>query len=101
MWQLDELRRREKHTLELLAICTSTHNVLVLIKGCTNCGRKQVAPPGAGPLNQYGFTSIPAWISNYNHCNMWNEITYPIPNFHVAAAEIVNGRVIPFHSLDM
>ena len=26
----------------------------------------------------------PALISNYIHCNTWNEITYPLPNFNNA-----------------
>ena len=28
------------------------------------------------PLNEYGLTSIPGWISNYIHYKVWNEITY-------------------------
>ena len=33
-------------------------------------------------------TSIPAWISNYIHFKMWDEITYPFPNFNCAAIEL-------------
>ena len=25
---------------------------------------------------------VPVWISNYLQCNMWEEITYPFPNFN-------------------
>ena len=27
-------------------------------------------------------TSTPAWINNFIHYKMWNEITYPFPNFN-------------------
>ena len=27
---------------------------------------------------------MPAWISNYAHYNVWNEITYPYLNFNSA-----------------
>ena len=30
----------------------------------------------------YGLTLIPAWISNYVHFKMWDEITYPFLNFN-------------------
>ena len=29
-----------------------------------------------GPLLQNGLTLIPAWIINYIHYNVWDEITY-------------------------
>ena len=29
-----------------------------------------------------GLTSIWAWISNYIHYKMWDEITFPFPNFY-------------------
>ena len=31
---------------------------------------------------------IPAWISNYIHYKVWDEITYPFPNFNSAAVEV-------------
>ena len=34
-----------------------------------------------GPFYKHKFTSIPTWISNYIYYKMWNEITYPLPNF--------------------
>ena len=30
----------------------------------------------------------PAWISNYIHYEMWNEITYPLPNFNGCTVEV-------------
>ena len=33
-------------------------------------------------------TLIPAWISNYMHYKMWDEITYPFPNFNGATVEV-------------
>ena len=40
------------------------------------------------PLYQHGLTLIPAWISNYTHYNVWDEITYPFLNFNGATAEV-------------
>ena len=31
---------------------------------------------------------IPAWISNYIHYNVWDEITYPFLNFNGATVEV-------------
>ena len=36
------------------------------------------------PFYQYGLTVIPAWITNHIPKKMWDEITYPFPNFEVA-----------------
>ena len=36
----------------------------------------------------YGLTLIPAWISNYMNYKMWDEITYPFPNFNGATVEV-------------
>ena len=41
-----------------------------------------------GPLYQHGLTSILAWISNYTHCNMWESIIHPSPNFNGEAVEV-------------
>ena len=30
----------------------------------------------------------PAWISNYIHYNVWDEITYPFINFNGATVEV-------------
>ena len=36
---------------------------------------------------QHGFTLIPPWIPNYIHYEVWNEITYPFPNFNGTTVE--------------
>ena len=33
---------------------------------------------------QQGFTWIAAWMSNYIHNKVWDEITYPFPNLNDA-----------------
>ena len=38
----------------------------------------------SGPFYQHGLTLITAWISNYTLYNVWDEITYPLLNFHDA-----------------
>ena len=30
------------------------------------------------PFHYYGLLLIPVWINNYIHCNVWDEITYPL-----------------------
>ena len=40
------------------------------------------------PFYYHGLTSIPAWISNYTHYNVWDEITYPFLNFNGATVEV-------------
>ena len=37
---------------------------------------------------QIGLTLIPAWISNYIHYKVWNEINYPSSNFNGATVEV-------------
>ena len=37
---------------------------------------------------KHGLTLIPSWIINYIHYNMWDEITYPFPNFNGATVEV-------------
>ena len=41
-----------------------------------------------GPFYLHGLTLIPAWISNYTHYNVWDEITYPFLNFNGATVEV-------------
>ena len=41
-----------------------------------------------GPFYLHGLTLIPAWISNYDHYKVWDEITYPFLNFNGAAVEV-------------
>ena len=37
---------------------------------------------------KHGLISIPAWINDYTHHNMWDKITYPFPNFNGATVEV-------------
>ena len=41
-----------------------------------------------GPFYYHGLTLFPAWISNYIHYKMWDEITYPFLNFNSATVEV-------------
>ena len=41
-----------------------------------------------GPFYQHTSTLIPAWISNYFHHKIWDETTYPFPNFNRATVEV-------------
>ena len=41
-----------------------------------------------GPFYWCGLTWIPAWISNYIHYKVWDEITYPFPNFNSCTVEV-------------
>ena len=40
------------------------------------------------PFYEHKSTFIPAWISNYIHHKVWDEITYPFPNFNGATVEV-------------
>ena len=42
----------------------------------------------SGPFYEHGLTLIPAWISNYIHYNVWDEITYPFLNFNGVTVEV-------------
>ena len=44
-------------------------------------------PGTLGPL-LHGLTYIPAWISNHIPSKMWDENTYPFPNFNGATVEV-------------
>ena len=41
-----------------------------------------------GPFYYHGLTLIPAWISNYMPCKVWDEITYPFLNFNGSTVEV-------------
>ena len=41
-----------------------------------------------GPFYWHDLTLIPAWISNYIHYKVWDEITYPFLNFNGATVEV-------------
>ena len=42
----------------------------------------------SNPLHQHGVTWIPAWISDYIHYKVWDEITYSFPNFNSCTVEV-------------
>ena len=42
----------------------------------------------SSPFYKRGLTLIPAWISNYTHYNVWDEITYPFLNFNGETVEV-------------
>ena len=42
----------------------------------------------SGPFYQHDLTLTPAWISNHIHYKMWDEITYPFPNFNSCTVEV-------------
>ena len=46
--------------------------------------------PNRGPFYLHGLTLIPAWISNYIHYKVWDEIAYPFLNFNGAYAPSLN-----------
>ena len=40
------------------------------------------------PFYLQELTIIPAWISNYIHFKVWDEIAYPFLNFNAATVEV-------------
>ena len=43
---------------------------------------------GRGIFYYYGLTLNPAWLSDYIHYKVWDEITYPFLNFNGATVEV-------------
>ena len=41
-----------------------------------------------GPVYKHGLALIASWISNYTHCIVWVEITYPFPNSDCCTVEV-------------
>ena len=56
----------------------------------TDCVLNYCEETDRDPFKSNGLTWFPAWKNNYMPSKMWNEITYPFPNF--------NGAAIPHHS---
>ena len=46
-------------------------------------------PMTVGPLQQHGLTLILENISNHAPKNVWDEITYPIPNFNGCTVQVL------------
>ena len=40
------------------------------------------------PYHYLGLTLMSSWISNQSYCKMWDDITYPFPNFNGATVEV-------------
>ena len=55
------------------------------------------------PIYQHGSTLITAWISNHTPCKVWDEITYPFPNFNGATIEVWEwiSNYIPHFKMDV
>ena len=51
-------------------------------------GKPWIADIPVIPVYSQGFILIPAWISNHIHQDVWDEITYPLTNFHCATVEV-------------
>ena len=51
-------------------------------------GGRQTPPDTLGPFYLRELTLIPAWMINYIHYKVWDEITYPFPNFNDATVEV-------------
>ena len=51
-----------------------------------------VAPNTSPPFYQHELTWIPAWISNYIHYKVWDEITYPFSNVNGCTIEVWKWR---------
>ena len=51
-----------------------------------------------GPFYQRGLTLIPAWISNYFHHKVWDEIAYLYVNFNRCTVEVLEciSSFIPY-----
>ena len=59
---------------------TNTH--LRCLRFDNKLTRRQHIKYISGALYQCGLTLILAWISNYIHHNVWDDIAYPFPNFN-------------------
>ena len=50
------------------------------------------------PFCQHWLTFIPAWINNYIHPKVWDEITYLFPNLNGAAVKVWEWIIISAHT---
>ena len=42
----------------------------------------------SGPFYKHSLTLIPAWVSNYIHYEVWDEITYTFLNFNGTTVDV-------------
>ena len=49
-------------------------------------------------INPHGGQETSAWINNYIHYKVWNEITNPFPNFNGATVEVWEwiSNIVPY-----
>ena len=74
------------------------------------CQGYQSSDDARGPFYEHGLSLIKAQISNYNHYNVWDEITFTFPNFNGETVEVwelisnivphCTGRVITYPCWD-
>ena len=57
----------------------------------------------SGPFSLHGLTLIPAWISNHMPSKVWDEISYPFPNFNSCTVEVWEwiSNFIPHFTMDV
>ena len=79
--------------------CVYEKNVIVIVM-CSIVSLQwdtRCYAPG-GPFYWHGLTWIPAWTSNYINYKMWDEITYPFPNFNCRTVDVWDW-IISYHTL--
>ena len=62
---------------------TAARQFFQLVCGCPHKLTAGELDP-SGSFYYHGLTLIPSWICNYIHYDVWDEITYPFPNFNGA-----------------
>ena len=81
VWIYEEILYKKISSRE---IGNSTHRIAV-----DRCFRTNTANASIrAPFYLHGLTLIPAWISNYIHYKLWDDITYPFLNFNGATVEV-------------
>ena len=79
------IRVNKSHESTIIAHITTTKQSTTN-KICISYGIYSIV--SCGPFYLHGLTCITAWISNYIHYKVWNEITNPSPNFNSATVEV-------------
>ena len=68
-----------------------------------NCQMSCTSFTNMGTFYKHGLTLIPAWISNHIPSKLWDEITYPFPNFKSGTVEVWEwiSNFIPYNIMDV
>ena len=61
--------------------------LVVVFVICTYC-HQWAFPSTRDPFYEQDFTFIRAWMSNHTPTKVWNEITYPFPNFNCVTVAV-------------